>query len=495
MLRHLSALCHAYGGTSVTLPGLLIDLTPLDPTEVDSSRIRHDSDSTLSADLATLDLTHIPSDSMTRTFTMGAEAEYVSTQSRSEDIGSHSALTLDSTHISQGPVTRSFMMGDDVEFVSKESYSQSQSSLSFDSSHVSQSPATRTFMMGGDVEFVSKTHSESTSFDSSQVPQPQMTRTFMMGDNVEFVSKETHSQQSPATRTFMMGDNVEFVSKESHSQQSHSTSFDSTQYSQSPDTRTFMMGDNVEFVSKRAQSEESQSTLRLGSDKTPQGSATRTLTMGSGEFISKQSAEDTQSTLSVDSRISTGSASKGTKPYFVRKLPSRVEMLEGHSFCAQCTVGRGCKPWFVKKLPPKIDIVEGRTIEAICVAGETTEEDLVAHMMEQEVAMGDADQPVDDHTLAIPEEQEPGPRAEGNERMARVCGAPVPSLQCLTESDLPRMDLTKQDGCATGSGIKAWSDYTSVPCNNICFRNRNGILELHTLGMKTEFGELLLTWS
>ena len=61
---------------------------------------------------------------------------------------------------------------------------------------------------------------------------------------------------------------------------------------------------------------------------------------------------------------------KGTKPYFIKNLPSRVEVLEGQTFCFDCYMGRrGCKPWFVKPLPHKIEVWKGRNLEMKCLVG------------------------------------------------------------------------------------------------------------------------------
>ena len=66
---------------------------------------------------------------------------------------------------------------------------------------------------------------------------------------------------------------------------------------------------------------------------------------------------------------------KGTKPYFIKNLPSRVEVLEGQTFCFDCYMGRrGCKPWFIKPLPHKIEVWKGRNLEMKCLVGYPTEE-------------------------------------------------------------------------------------------------------------------------
>lgn len=67
----------------------------------------------------------------------------------------------------------------------------------------------------------------------------------------------------------------------------------------------------------------------------------------------------------------------GVKPWFVRKLPSRIEVVEGESFSLVCHTGRmGCKPWFVKKLPVKMETQRGVDIEAECIIGSVADQDL-----------------------------------------------------------------------------------------------------------------------
>ena len=62
---------------------------------------------------------------------------------------------------------------------------------------------------------------------------------------------------------------------------------------------------------------------------------------------------------------------RGTKPWFVKKLPSRVEVLEGQSFGFIChTSGQGCKPWFIKKLPSKVTTDAGQNVEMRCLTKE-----------------------------------------------------------------------------------------------------------------------------
>ena len=58
----------------------------------------------------------------------------------------------------------------------------------------------------------------------------------------------------------------------------------------------------------------------------------------------------------------------GTKPWFVKKLPSRIEILEGSTFDMFCRMGRrGCRPWFVKSLPAKIEVPFGAEVETCCL--------------------------------------------------------------------------------------------------------------------------------
>ena len=60
----------------------------------------------------------------------------------------------------------------------------------------------------------------------------------------------------------------------------------------------------------------------------------------------------------------------GQKPWFVKKLPSRLEILEGSSFDMYCHVGgRGCKPWFVKPLPSTLEVGWGDNLETKCIVG------------------------------------------------------------------------------------------------------------------------------
>ena len=64
----------------------------------------------------------------------------------------------------------------------------------------------------------------------------------------------------------------------------------------------------------------------------------------------------------------------GVKPWFVRKLPTRLEVLEDETVSLICYTGQmGCKPLFVKKLPVCMETQRGIDIEAECVIGKTTE--------------------------------------------------------------------------------------------------------------------------
>lgn len=65
------------------------------------------------------------------------------------------------------------------------------------------------------------------------------------------------------------------------------------------------------------------------------------------------------------------------KPWFVRKLPSRLEILEGQSFSLYCSSGRsGCKPWFVQKLPSTMEILRGEDLQMNCYFGNSTDHQL-----------------------------------------------------------------------------------------------------------------------
>lgn len=76
----------------------------------------------------------------------------------------------------------------------------------------------------------------------------------------------------------------------------------------------------------------------------------------------------------------------GQRPWFVRQLPSRVEILEGSQFACRAKVGRGgCKPWFVKPLPAKFEIEQGESIESKCFIGDAFQEEGVAEKQQMEL--------------------------------------------------------------------------------------------------------------
>ena len=63
----------------------------------------------------------------------------------------------------------------------------------------------------------------------------------------------------------------------------------------------------------------------------------------------------------------------GQKPWFIKQLPSRIEVLEAANFDLSCRVGRGgSKPWFVKPLPKELEVVWGDTLEAKCQVTDNT---------------------------------------------------------------------------------------------------------------------------
>jgi len=73
------------------------------------------------------------------------------------------------------------------------------------------------------------------------------------------------------------------------------------------------------------------------------------------------------------------SLSSATKPWFIRKLPSRLEIIQGRSFSILCrTSGVGCRPWFVKRLPARVEVERGNEISMDCTVGNVTEEALEA---------------------------------------------------------------------------------------------------------------------
>jgi len=83
------------------------------------------------------------------------------------------------------------------------------------------------------------------------------------------------------------------------------------------------------------------------------------------------STDEYESSMALSCCQSEVSLSSGSsKPCFIRKLPSRVEITEGQSFSLHCrTAGAGCKPWFVKKLPTRIDVERGKRVDLECIVG------------------------------------------------------------------------------------------------------------------------------
>ena len=80
---------------------------------------------------------------------------------------------------------------------------------------------------------------------------------------------------------------------------------------------------------------------------------------------------------SREGSLSPGSKRR-TKPYFLRKLPSRVEMLEGQTFSFACHYGHGgCAPWFVKKLPQKLEVPEKNGVHVDVAVNKTERTDEV----------------------------------------------------------------------------------------------------------------------
>jgi hypothetical protein len=88
------------------------------------------------------------------------------------------------------------------------------------------------------------------------------------------------------------------------------------------------------------------------------------------------STDEYESSIALSCCQSEISLSSGSsKPCFIRKLPSRVEITEGRSFTLHCrTSGAGCKPWFVKKLPARIDVERGNRVDLECIIGNWSEE-------------------------------------------------------------------------------------------------------------------------
>jgi len=97
------------------------------------------------------------------------------------------------------------------------------------------------------------------------------------------------------------------------------------------------------------------------------------------DMIAKSSIDDYEassllsysySEMSIDSH-------SATKPWFIRTLPSRIELIEGRSFSLMCrTSGAGCQPWFVKRLPARVEVERGDEINMDCTVGNVTEESM-----------------------------------------------------------------------------------------------------------------------
>jgi len=87
---------------------------------------------------------------------------------------------------------------------------------------------------------------------------------------------------------------------------------------------------------------------------------------------------DASSLLSYShSELSFADSQSATKPWFIRKLPSRLEVIEGRSFSLMCrTSGVGCRPWFVKRLPARVEVERGHGVSMDCTVGNVTEEAL-----------------------------------------------------------------------------------------------------------------------
>ena len=67
----------------------------------------------------------------------------------------------------------------------------------------------------------------------------------------------------------------------------------------------------------------------------------------------------------------------GLKPYFIKKLPTRVELLAGTNLSFGCHMRKkGCRPWFIKKLPARMELKQGQHLYAKCVISEATEESI-----------------------------------------------------------------------------------------------------------------------
>ena len=89
---------------------------------------------------------------------------------------------------------------------------------------------------------------------------------------------------------------------------------------------------------------------------------------------------DASSLLSYSySELSFADSHSATKPWFIRQLPSRLEIIEGRTVAMMCrTSGAGCEPWFVKRLPARVVVERGDEISMDCTVGNVTEESLEA---------------------------------------------------------------------------------------------------------------------
>ena len=75
------------------------------------------------------------------------------------------------------------------------------------------------------------------------------------------------------------------------------------------------------------------------------------------------------------SELSFADSHSATKPWFIRTLPSRIEIIEGRSLSIICrTGGAGCRPWFVKRLPARVEVERGDAISMDCTVSNVTEE-------------------------------------------------------------------------------------------------------------------------
>jgi len=77
------------------------------------------------------------------------------------------------------------------------------------------------------------------------------------------------------------------------------------------------------------------------------------------------------------SELSFSDSHSATKPWFIRHLPSKLEIIEGRSVSLICrTSGAGCQPWFVKRLPARVEVERGYEINMDCTVGNVTDEPL-----------------------------------------------------------------------------------------------------------------------